>query len=134
MPTALATQELSTSSARSDLEMLQGVWTSIAGRREVRLEISGDQFVFTFRDGDVYSGNLLLDERATPPHMDMRIEAGPAKYHGQLALCIYRIESDVLRWCPTRPGSGYRLASFPSLDDERYLSLVFKHERPPKRH
>lgn len=120
--------------AQSDLEMLQGVWISIAGRREARLTISGDRFVFAFRDGEIYSGNYLLDSNAEPRHMDMRIEEGPAKYLGQLALCIYRLESDLLRWCPTRPGSGFRLTSFPSVDDERFLSLVFKPERPPRQH
>lgn|GEM_PF-977336 len=134
MPAALSLPRPATAGNASDLESLQGVWTSIAGRKEVRFTIAGDRFQFAFRDGDVYSGYFLLDDRAEPRHMDMRIEEGPAKYLGQLALCIYRLESDLLRWCPTRPGSGYRLASFPRIDDERFLSLVFKHERPPRQH
>lgn len=119
---------------QTDLELLQGAWTAVAGPKEARLLIAGNRFAFEFLDsGVIYIGNFLLDTRSEPKQMDMRIDAGPDAYRGQLALCIYHLESDVLHWCPTRPGSGYRLDSFPSVDDDRYLSLVFKHSRPLRR-
>src|SRR5262245_17103061 len=115
----------------SEVDLLQGPWSSVAGPKECRLLVAGNRFAFEFLDsGVIYIGTYLLDTRAEPKQMDMRIEAGPPAYQGQLALCIYHLESDVLRWCPTRPGSNYRLDSFPSIDDDRYLSLVFKHSRP----
>jgi hypothetical protein len=64
-----------------------------------------------------------------PGQMDLKIEAGPPEYVGQLAMCIYQVEGGILRWCPSRPGSTRRLNSFPGVDDHRYLSLVFQHVR-----
>jgi uncharacterized protein (TIGR03067 family) len=118
--------------ATSDLELLQGEWTSIAGRRSAKLVFSGDRFAFAFRDREheSYSGCFLIDTAPNPKQMDMRIEDGPPAHVGQLALCIYRLESDLLRWCPSKPGAGYRFTAFPDVDDVGFLSLVFKHDHP----
>jgi hypothetical protein len=117
-------------SVRSDLELLQGVWTSVAGPREVRFLIAGHRFTFEFTDGELYMGTLAV----TPGRMDMHIEEGPSKHIGLITRCLFQIEGNVLRWCPGKPGSDRRPTEFPSVDDPRYLSLVFrKVSRPARR-
>ena len=116
------------SKTRGDLDQLQGVWMSVAGPCEARFLIAGNRFAFEFCDGDVYMGTF---EVAPGGEMDMHVEEGPADHKGQVAPCIYHVEGGVLRWCPGRIGSGRRLTSFPSVDDEKYLSLVFR--RAPRR-
>ena len=116
--------------SRGDLDELQGAWTSVAGPREAKLLVAGSRFTFELSTGDIYMGTLSLDPDARPCRMDMRVEEGPARHRGQVAFCIYHLEGGVLRWCPTRPGCGARLGGFPSVDDDRYLSLVFRRVRP----
>jgi len=118
--------------SHADLELLQGVWASIAGWREAKLLIAGARFAFEFTDGDVYMGTFDLDPEATPKRMEMRVDEGPSAHRGQVARCIYHVEGDVLRWCTTRPGSEWRLTRFPSVDDDCFLSLVFKRARPSR--
>jgi uncharacterized protein (TIGR03067 family) len=115
---------------RPDLDELQGVWVSVAGLHEARLVVCGSRYTFELSTGDVYMGVLALDPDERPCRMDMKVEEGPARYRGQTGFCIYHLEGGVLRWCPTRPGSGLRLSGFPSVDDDRYLSLVFRRARP----
>jgi uncharacterized protein (TIGR03067 family) len=116
----------------SDLEQLQGAWKTIAGRREARLLVVEGRFTFEFLDGEgeIYMGTFVVEPDVYPRRMDMQIEEGPQQYRGQPSFCIYHLEGDVLRWCPTKPGAGVRLTQFPSVDDDKYLSLVFKHVRP----
>jgi hypothetical protein len=114
----------SRSTVRSDLDQLQGVWTSVAGRREARFLIAGHRFAFEFVGGDIYIGTFDLGAGG---RMDMHVQEGPEEYRGQVAPCIYHIEGGVLRWCPGRIGSGLQPTSFPSVDDDRHISLVFRH-------
>ena len=107
---------------------------SVAGRRSAKLLIAGSRFTFEFIEGKIYMGTIFLDTEADPKQMDMLIEEGPAADKGLISLCIYQMESDVLRWCPTKPGADRRLRNFPSVDDDRYLSLIFKHVRPNHGH
>lgn len=109
-------------SVRTGLDLLQGVWTSVAGPREARLLVAGNRFTFEFVGGDLYMGTLDL----APGKMDMHIEEGPAEHVGRFSRCIYQLEGGVLRWCPGRPGSDRRPAAFPDVDDPRYLSFVFR--------
>src|SRR5262245_7683892 len=102
----------------TDLDHLQGAWTSVAGPREARLLVAVNRFTFEFIGGDIYMGTLDFG----PDGMDLRIEAGPAEHQGKVALCLHRLEGGVLRWCPGRPGSGRRPREFPLVDDPRYLS------------
>jgi hypothetical protein len=97
---------------KSDLEALQGVWTSVAGPREARFLIAGSRFTFEFVGGELYM-----------------VEEGPADHKGLVAPCIYQVDAGVLKWCPGRIGSGRRLSAFPSVDDERYLCLIFRRAR-----
>lgn len=111
---------------RSDLEHLQGVWTSVAGPREARLLVAGHRFTVEFVSGDIYMGTFDL---TSPGQMDMHVEEGPADHVGCTSLCIYQLEGGILRWCPGRPGSDRRPSAFPDVDDRRYLSLVFRRAR-----
>ena len=113
---------------RTDLELLRGVWTSVAGPREARLLVAGHRFTFEFADGELYMGTLAL----MPGRMDMHIEEGPA-HVGLVTRCLYSLEGGVLRWCPGKPGSDRRPAAFPSVDDPKYLSLVFRKAARPAR-
>src|SRR5262249_19387257 len=116
------------SRARPDLELLQGAWTTIAGRRQARVLVAGSHFAFEFVDGEggIYIGSFKLSGDGQLRHLDMHIEEGPEDYRGQTAMCIYHLDADILRWCPCRPGAKSRLSSFPNVDDDKYLSLVFK--------
>jgi uncharacterized protein (TIGR03067 family) len=133
IPTPPASPAASPASG-TDLERLQGAWKAIAGRRAARLRIIEMRFTFEFIGGEVYEGTIRLDASASPARMDMRIEEGPAAQKGQLAMCIYHVDGDVLRWCPTQPGAGYRLTRFPSVDDDHYYSLVFRRDGQPQAH
>lgn len=121
--------------APTDLEQLQGAWTSVAGSRNARLLIAGNHFSIEFLDGPIYMGSFaLVDPEAQPRRMDMCIAEGPPAHLGRVAHCIYELESDSLRWCPNRPGAHERLTHFPSVHDDRYVSIVFKQDRPPRPH
>jgi hypothetical protein len=117
------------SQVQSDLDLLQGSWTSVAGPCDARLLVCGNRYTFEFLGGDIYMGILDIG----PEGMDMRIEAGPRDQEGKVAHCLFRLEGGVLRWCPGRPGSGRRPTSFPLVDDPRYLSFVFRQMRRTSR-
>jgi uncharacterized protein (TIGR03067 family) len=106
---------------RSELELLQGSWETVAGPKAARLLVAGRRFAFEFVGGDIYMGTLDL----APGAMDMHVEEGPAEHRGT-SKCLYHLDGGVLRWCPGRPGAGKRPAAFPDVDDARYLSLVFR--------
>lgn len=116
------------SSLRSALEQLQGVWVSVAGPKEARLLIAGRRFTVEFAGGAVYMGTFDL----AAGQMDMHIEEGPPEHAGRLSKCIYQLDGGVLRWCPGRPGSDRRPSAFPDVDDQRYLSLVFRRAARPR--
>lgn len=135
MPNALSARAARTHRP-TDLDQLQGSWKTIAGRREARLLVIGNRFAFEFCDGDghIYIGSLDLDGSGSPKRMDMVIDEGPDGHKGQTALCIYHLDGDILHWCPTKPGAKARVSAFPSVDDDKYISLVFKHVRPHRTH
>jgi uncharacterized protein (TIGR03067 family) len=114
-------------SVRTDLDLIQGSWASVAGPKEARFLIAGNRFAFEFLGGDVYIGTFKLDRG----DMDLHTEAGPEKHVGTVTKCIYQLQGGVLRWCPGKPGSDRRPLSFPDVDDAKYLSLVFR--RSPRR-
>jgi uncharacterized protein (TIGR03067 family) len=122
----MAATALAEPRTRPDLDQLQGSWHTVAGHREARLLIAGRRFAFEFVGGEIFIGSFTLDTSTDPRRMDMLLEEANAEDRGKLAHCIYHVAGDVLRWCPTRPGSSRRLTGFPSLDDHRYFSMVFR--------
>jgi uncharacterized protein (TIGR03067 family) len=114
--------------ARPDAEVLQGVWTSVEGKRQARFLISGNRFTFIFADGEVYMGTISLDNGGTRT-MDMQVEEGPAHHKGLVALCIYELSEDRLHWCTASPGQADRPIAFAE-HHSRHLFLVFQREHP----
>jgi uncharacterized protein (TIGR03067 family) len=109
----------------SDLETLQGVWHSIAGRRQARMFVAGHRFTFVLKDV-VYMGTFVLDPDADPRRIDMHVEEGPPELRHQTVPCIYHLEDGVLSWCPAQRGSTERLHAFPSVHDREHLSMKFE--------
>jgi uncharacterized protein (TIGR03067 family) len=116
--------------ARAERDLLQGTWVSVSGRREAEFLFAGYLFTAHFADGDVYMGAFQLNPRARPKTMDMRIDEGPHHHRGKITRCIYEVDGDTLRWSGAQPGDEERLSAFPSVYDTKYLSLVFRRERP----
>jgi uncharacterized protein (TIGR03067 family) len=109
-----------------DLGRLQGRWESVEGRRPAEFHVEGHHFTFRFRDGDAYAGGLdvVIDE--WPRTMVMWITEGPDRHRGKTALCIYELDGDRLRWCPSEPGADDPPADFPAVEDGRRLCIVFR--------
>jgi len=114
--------------AQDDLAHLQGVWVSVAGQRRAEFLIAGHLFTMKFHDGALYMGTFDVEPDETPPVMTMRIDEGPIKHKGHIALCIYEIKNDMLRWCPGKPGSDERPMGFASDEEVGALCLLFKRE------
>lgn len=117
---------------RNDHDLIQGVWETVAGPKQVRLLVEGDHFAFEFADGDLFFGTFELAPFSQPSQMELKVLEGPRR-RGQNVMCIYRMDGDVLHWCPTPVDAQRPLTQFPNVDDDRYLSLVFKHVRRPRR-
>src|SRR5215203_3472501 len=96
---------------RSDQDLIQGTWVSVAGPREARLLIAGHRFAFEFVGGDLYMGTFDL----ATGKMDLHTEAGPEKHVGTVTRCLYQLDGGVLRWCPGKPGSDRRPDTFPDV-------------------
>jgi uncharacterized protein (TIGR03067 family) len=111
----------------TDLDLLQGAWISISGRREARLLVAGNHFTIQFHDGDIYMGCLEVDSLSQPKAMELRIVEGPAHHRRQTALSIYELQADRLTWCTSGPGQK-RPDEFAAEDDPACLSLVFQRE------
>ncbi|HKB39760.1 MAG TPA: hypothetical protein VKD72_25210 [Gemmataceae bacterium] len=127
---ALSSVTSAAKETRADLELLQGAWASVSGRHPTELLIAGNLFAVKFLDGKIYMGTFDLDAGERPKEMVMRIDEGPVKHKGKFALCIYELDGDTFRWCPTEPGSDERLTDFPDVGDGRYLCTVFQRQRP----
>jgi uncharacterized protein (TIGR03067 family) len=130
MTTEVLKNQRGTTEARTDLEKLQGAWVSVAGRRAAEMLFAGRHFTFRFMDGDLYMGTFDLggtDDR--PRTMIMWIHEGPPRYKGKSALCIYELDGDRLRWCPSEPGTDEQLDDFPPMEDGRHLCMLFRREQ-----
>jgi uncharacterized protein (TIGR03067 family) len=127
---ALSSVTSAAKETRADLEQLQGAWSSVSCRHQTELLIAGNLFAVKFLDGKIYMGTFDLDAGERPKEMVMRIDEGPVKHKGKFALCIYELDGDTFRWCPTEPGSDERLTDFPDVGDSRYLCTVFQRQRP----
>jgi len=113
--------------ARSALERLQGAWLAVAGRRHAEFLIAGNRLAAHFADGDVYLGSFTLDHDGRHATIDVRVEEGPPRHRGMLALGIYEVDGDVLRLCTASPGQDKRPIAFAEADP-LHLCLVFRRE------
>ncbi len=130
MTTSTLTEQAATNTVLVDLEMLQGTWVTISGRREAELLFAGHHFTVRFLDGDLYMGTIALSLDGHPKVMEMTIDEGPSHHQGKVACCLYDLAPDALRWCAPDPGSGDRPRCFPPLQDRRFLTLLFRREQP----
>jgi uncharacterized protein (TIGR03067 family) len=112
----------------TDLDLLQGAWISISGRREARLLVAGNRFTIQFRDGDIYMGCIEVDSLTQPRGMNLTVEEGPAHHKHQAALGIYELQGDQLLWCTSGPGQKQRPPEFAAEDDPGCLCLMFQRE------
>lgn len=115
--------------ARNDLEHLQGSWVSVSGGAEVVFFISGSRYTARFSDGAIYMGTFELMAATHPKTMEMQIEEGPARYKGQVALCLYELNGNMLRWCTAGPGQKEVLVGFPREDQTHVLSFCFRRQQ-----
>src|SRR4051812_1813 len=85
---------------RRDMDALQGKWDFVAGRWPSQLSFVGDHFTVRFQNGDTYHGTYTLDPTRRPKAIDMTVTDGPEAHEGLIALCLYELDGDQLRWCP----------------------------------
>jgi uncharacterized protein (TIGR03067 family) len=116
----------------TDLERLQGAWITVSGRRQGELLIAGRLYTVKL-DGAIYMGSFSLCGGERPKAMNMWIDEAPIHHKGKIALCIYALEDDLLRWCTGEPGAEQRPTTFPSVNDPHYLYLIFERQRLPVR-
>ena len=112
--------------SRIDSERLQGRWIALSGRRAAQLHVDGDDFVLSFRNGDIYAGTLTLDPTQRPHAVDIFIEEGPEHHQNLSSLAIYEFDGDHLILCPGEPGTTNRPRAFPPEGDDTRLCLVFR--------
>jgi uncharacterized protein (TIGR03067 family) len=110
------------------LDLLQGAWVTVSGRRRAEFLVCGTQVTVHFADGEIYMGSLTIDPYARPAAMDIRIDEGPQKHRGKIALCVYEVDGDTLRWCTAGPGQLARPDGVFAEKDRYHLSLVFRRE------
>ena len=82
-----------------DLEMLQGRWISVSGRREAELLFAGYHFTVRFLDGDLYMGKFALNPGNRPKIMEMQIDEGPDNHQGKVARCLRSGGGRPRRYC-----------------------------------
>ena len=112
--------------ARIDRERLQGRWIALSGRRAAQLLVEDDHFVLSFRNGDIYTGSLVLDPIQRPRAVDLFIEEGPPHHQDKSSPAIYEFDGDHLILSPATPGTDIRPRSFPPEGDVTRLCLVFR--------
>src|SRR5438876_8751878 len=86
---ALSSVTSAAKETRTDLESLQGAWTSVSGRHQAELLLAGNLFAVKFLDGKIYMGTFDIDAGERPKEMIMRIDEGPIRHKCKFALCIY---------------------------------------------
>jgi uncharacterized protein (TIGR03067 family) len=127
-PTLTEDEPLVAEVVLTDRQRLQGIWEYVAGVQEAELLIAGGHYTCKFpQSGKLYMGTYVLDPTADPPRIDMTVEEGPPPYRGRTSLGIYRLDGEILHWCPAKPDED-RPAAFPSPDDSRYLYLILRRE------
>lgn len=110
-----------------ELDRMQGAWTTVSGRRQAKLLISGQHLTIHFGDGDIYMGSFTLGTNGLRTTLDVYVEEGPSRHRGLPVLCICDLKGDTLRWCNASPGEAERPTAF---DDHNphLLCLIFRRE------
>ena len=111
---------------RIDRERLQGRWIALSGRRAAQMHVEDDQFVLSFRNGDIYAGTLSLDPTQRPSAVDLHIDEGPTHHQNKSSPAIYGFDGEHLILSPATPGADSRPAAFPPEGDDTRLCLVFR--------
>jgi len=111
----------------SDLDRLQGVWSTISGRRRAELLVSGQHLTVHFSDGDIYMGSFTLGTSGRLTTLDVRVEEGPSRHRGLPVLCICELDGDTLRWCNASPGETARPTAFDE-HNPHLLCLMLRRE------
>jgi len=116
----------------ADLAALQGAWLSGRGPRQAEFLIAGNYLTAHFVDGTIYMGTFTLGNYGALGTMNVRIDEGPAHHKDQVALCIFAVSEDTLRWCTSLPGSLDRPSSFQE-SEPLTLALEFHREHSQQR-
>jgi len=113
--------------AKSDQELIQGVWAgnAVGIETEFTMTISGNNFNMETTDSEVfYKGTFVLNEKVTPKQADFKMdECNIEEYIGTTARAIYKIENDTLTIASNEPGNEIRPAVFEGSDQTQVFTL-----------
>ena len=122
-------------------QALEGTWKTVAqkvGGREIgedfsehRMTFAGDRFTVTNGDRTLMSGTWKKSAAAgKPASIDLTItEGGGDEHTGEVAVGIFQLDGDTLRWCTGEPGQKDRPTSFDT-DGTSFMLIEFKREKP----
>jgi uncharacterized protein (TIGR03067 family) len=124
---------------KKDKEKLQGTWKAVTAEaggksqddaEEHRLIFSGDEFSVKKGEETMIKGNFKIDSSKKPKEIDMEfMEAKRDNLKGKIALGIYELDGDTLKWCWNKPG-GERPKKFSSEAADVHLLVTLKREKP----
>ena len=113
--------------AKSDQELIQGVWAgnAVGIETEFTMTISGNNFNMETTDSEVfYKGTFVLNEKVTPKQADFKMdECNIEEYIGTTARAIYKIENDTLTIASNEPGNEIRPTVFEGSDQTQVFTL-----------
>ena len=92
-----------------------------------RLVFSGKEFRLMEGDNEVAKGTFKLDPAASPHTIDMDItESSEPDAAGKVALGIYELKGDDLKWCSAQPGSDQRPTKFDTKGTQNMLATLHR--------
>lgn len=113
--------------AKSDQELIQGVWAgnAVGIETEFTMTISGNNFNMETTDSEVfYKGTFVLNEKVTPKQADFKMDdCNIEEYIGTTARAIYKIENDTLTIASNEPGNEIRPTVFEGSDQTQVFTL-----------
>jgi uncharacterized protein (TIGR03067 family) len=116
---------------KSEKASLEGRWSGFEqGRPDNRLSLtfSGDRFAYWNDQSNEWGrGTFLVDDKLQPMQMDLTFQECPApQYVGKVALAIYELQQDELKFAGSEPGSPQRPTNIAGGQGVR--TLTFKRE------
>ena len=113
--------------AKSDQELIQGVWAgnAVGIETEFTMTISGNNFNMETTDSEVfYKGTFVLNEKVTPKQADFKMDdCNIEEYIGTTARAIYKIENDTLTIASNEPRNEIRPTVFEGSDQTQVFTL-----------